>query len=120
MNMNVFSLHSYVQLLFIVFQSDYDRTLFNAKLFPVMACKDSIGMKEALWLLNGEKDAEMLERWRSSWRLSLEEIMTNSDLSTEFQWRRFVGHECRNAENYWVTLDNKIAWLKRQVGCLVI
>lgn len=68
--------------------SDYDRTLYNAKLFPVMACQNSIGMKEALWLLNGEKDEEMLQRWRSSWRLSLEEIMTNIDLSSEFLWRR--------------------------------
>ncbi|XP_041455292.1 L-fucose kinase-like [Lytechinus variegatus] len=68
--------------------SDYERTLYNAKLFPVMACQNSIGMKEALWLLNGEKDEDMLERWRSAWRLSLEEIMTNIDLSSEFQWRR--------------------------------
>ncbi|XP_072169191.1 L-fucose kinase-like [Diadema setosum] len=99
--------------------SDYDRTLYNAKLFPVMACQISIGIKEALWLLHGEKDEEMLQRWRSSWRLSLEEIMMNIDPSTEFQWRRemFIQVGLKHVED--VLLNSRNQGILPMLKCAV-
>ncbi|XP_038068725.1 L-fucose kinase-like [Patiria miniata] len=69
-------------------QTDYDRTLFNAKLFPVWNLQQDIGIAETLWLEGGEQDMDMLTRWRSSWRLSFEDILSCIDLSAELSRRR--------------------------------
>ncbi|XP_071824036.1 L-fucose kinase-like isoform X2 [Apostichopus japonicus] len=68
--------------------TDYGRTLANAKLFPVWHHRHSVGLKEVIWLLQGEADADILTRWRSSWRLSLEEIMQCLDVPLELKHRR--------------------------------
>ncbi|XP_077982248.1 L-fucose kinase-like isoform X2 [Glandiceps talaboti] len=71
-------------------KTDYDRTLFNAKLYPVWHCTEDVGIQEVLWLQGAEvKDSDkMLQRWKYSWRLSLQEILPCIDVSVEFQWRR--------------------------------
>ncbi|KAI0236301.1 L-fucose kinase [Lamellibrachia satsuma] len=61
--------------------------LLTARLFPVFHCHGKIDWRDVLWLMTpGDKD--MSHRWRSSWRLSLEEILSNVDLAAEFDWRR--------------------------------
>ncbi|XP_071785812.1 L-fucose kinase-like [Asterias amurensis] len=74
-------------------QTDYERTLFNAKLFPVWNIQEDVGIRDTLWLEGGELDPIMLARWRSSWRLSLEEILSCVDLTAEFAWRRDVFYD---------------------------
>ncbi|CAH1269935.1 FUK [Branchiostoma lanceolatum] len=62
--------------------------LMNAKLFPVFHPTEPVGIAEVLWLLHSSKDISLLDRWRGSWRLSLQEVLSSVDHSAEFMWRR--------------------------------
>ncbi|XP_041375931.1 L-fucose kinase-like [Gigantopelta aegis] len=68
-----------------------DQTIYTAKLYPVFHATDQVGLEEILWLQGQtvrEDDKTILKRWRSSWRLSLMEILQFINLSEEFQWRK--------------------------------
>ncbi|CAC5396601.1 FUK [Mytilus coruscus] len=44
-----------------------------------------------------DKDGSILKRWRSSWRLSLQEILDLVNIEEEFHWKRFIfclGYKC--------------------------
>ncbi|XP_070574634.1 L-fucose kinase-like [Ptychodera flava] len=90
-------------------QTDYDRTLFNAKLFPVWHCTEDVGIREVLWLQGAdvEDNDAMLQRWKESWRLSLEEILKCIDLTMEFQWRRDLFYEIAQQEVKDVLLNSQ-------------
>ncbi|XP_078608481.1 L-fucose kinase-like isoform X1 [Branchiostoma floridae x Branchiostoma japonicum] len=62
--------------------------LMNAKLFPVFHPTEPVGIAEVLWLLHNSKGVSLLERWRGSWRVSLQEVLSCVDHSAEFKWRR--------------------------------
>ncbi|XP_033113326.1 L-fucose kinase-like [Anneissia japonica] len=85
--------------------SDYDQTLFNAKLFPVWHHTKTVGIQEVLWLVVGKQDPVMLARWRSSWRLSFEDIMCSIDHANEFDWRRELFYEV-SRHHIWDVLQN--------------
>ncbi|XP_022083958.1 L-fucose kinase-like [Acanthaster planci] len=91
-------------------QTDYDRTLFNAKLFPVWNLREDVGIAETLWLEGGGQDAGMLARWRLSWRLSFEDILSCVNLSAEFAWRRelFYGMGRHRVKDVLLAGDNQI------------
>ncbi|XP_078688390.1 L-fucose kinase-like isoform X1 [Branchiostoma floridae x Branchiostoma belcheri] len=62
--------------------------LMNAKLFPVFHPTQPVGVAEVLWLLNNTKGISLLDRWRGSWRVSLQEVLSSVDHYAEFKWRR--------------------------------
>lgn len=68
------------------------RTLLNARLFSVLNLRTKIGFDEVLWLQGSESSAasnmNMLERWKSSWRLSIVEILPLLDVSGHFNFRK--------------------------------
>ncbi|KAK3697445.1 hypothetical protein RRG08_031209 [Elysia crispata] len=68
-----------------------DKTILTAKLFPVFHISENVGLKEILWLMGEVEDDEnktILRRWRESWRLSFSDILSNTDIEAEFEWRR--------------------------------
>lgn len=67
-----------------------DQTIMTAKLFPVFHATESVGLKEILWLQGQveDKDGSILRRWRSAWRLSLQEILSLISIEEEFKWKR--------------------------------
>ncbi|CAH1780096.1 unnamed protein product [Owenia fusiformis] len=70
---------------------DDKKCSMNAKLFPLFHVSEYVGIREILWLAGDENiniDSNVLDRWRSSWRLSFEEILNFIDLQAEFQHRR--------------------------------
>ncbi|XP_071959092.1 L-fucose kinase-like [Antedon mediterranea] len=85
--------------------SDYEKTLFNAKLFPVWHHTKTVGVKEVLWLVTGEQDPDVLSRWRYSWRLSFEDIISSIDHSSEFDWRRELFY-ISGRRHVWDVLQN--------------
>ncbi|XP_076469815.1 L-fucose kinase-like [Babylonia areolata] len=78
-----------------------DQTVLNAKLFPVFHATDNVGLKEILWLqgqLTDDPSRDMLTRWRSSWRLSLAEILAIVDLQAELSWRKSLFYKVAETE----------------------
>ncbi|XP_064610503.1 L-fucose kinase-like [Liolophura sinensis] len=73
-----------------------EQTLATAKLFPVFHATENVGLKECLWL-QGEAGAT-LRRWRSSWRISLHDIMSYGDIVEEFESRRRLFYEVSKRE----------------------
>ncbi|KAF6026786.1 FUK [Bugula neritina] len=68
-----------------------DRTLGNARLYPVMSlgCSGYVYADTLMWMQPGETlRPSLLSRWKSSWRLSLVELMQIVDYEEEFSWRR--------------------------------
>ncbi|XP_059142125.1 L-fucose kinase-like [Physella acuta] len=67
------------------------QTILTAKLFPVFHISELVGLKEILWLMgtvHDDKDRTILKRWRESWRISLSDILSHTDVETEFAWKR--------------------------------
>lgn len=62
--------------------------LLNARLFPVFHPLHDINASDILWF--AENGYSNVEKWRQSWRLSLKDILTFVDVSSEFQWRSKV------------------------------
>lgn len=67
------------------------RTLANARLYPVLHFQRSSSLNEdLLWLFNPTN--ELRQRWRSAWRLSLNEILCQADLYKEIRRRQTLYH----------------------------
>ena len=50
--------------------------IMTAKLFPVASTCSTPSLADVLWLTNTDNmDRAFLQSWRSSWRLSLSEVM---------------------------------------------
>ncbi|CAG5122605.1 unnamed protein product [Candidula unifasciata] len=67
------------------------QTIQTAKLFPFFHISENVGLKEVLWLMGAiedDKEKSILKRWRSSWRVSLSDILANIDLGAEFLCKR--------------------------------
>ncbi|ELU00095.1 hypothetical protein CAPTEDRAFT_168292 [Capitella teleta] len=71
-----------------------DRNLLNAKLFPVFCATKSISLVEYLWLqapsTSNNTARAILDRWRSSWRMSLVEILSFVSIAEEFSHRKHL------------------------------
>ncbi|XP_014671996.1 PREDICTED: L-fucose kinase-like [Priapulus caudatus] len=67
-----------------------EMTVMTARLFPVFHVWENVGMRELMWLqgLLEDESGSILDRWRSSWRMSLNEILENVDIEAEFAHRR--------------------------------
>nr|XP_058947524.1 L-fucose kinase-like [Pocillopora verrucosa] len=82
------------------------RSLYNAKLFPVVRPFDVLledaGKDDMLWLastgVSDIPDRQVLNRWRSSLRLSLKDILNAVDMSAEFSWRKKLWFEIGKTE----------------------
>ncbi|XP_050398758.1 L-fucose kinase [Patella vulgata] len=73
-----------------------DQTFLTAKLFPVFHATSPVGLKEILWMqgtVNDDEQKTILKRWRSSWRLSFEEILAFTDSEKEFQYKKDLFYE---------------------------
>ncbi|XP_067651598.1 L-fucose kinase-like isoform X1 [Haliotis asinina] len=80
-----------------------NQTILTAKMFPVFHATDVIGLREILWLqgeLADDGDKTILKRWRTSWRLSLEEIQAFSDTGKIFEQRRELFYNITKHEIY--------------------
>ncbi|XP_048253759.1 L-fucose kinase-like isoform X2 [Haliotis rufescens] len=78
-----------------------NQTILTAKMFPVFHATDVIGLREILWLqgqLADDGERTILKRWRTSWRLSLEEIQTFTDAGKIFEQRRELFYNISNHE----------------------
>ncbi|XP_060131908.1 L-fucose kinase isoform X3 [Zootoca vivipara] len=67
------------------------RCLLNARLFPVLHASEPLGVRDVLWLLGSPLSppgAEQLQRWRTSWRMSWEELQGSLDQEAELAARR--------------------------------
>eukprot|EP00794_Sanderia_malayensis_P016014 gene16014-17631_t len=64
------------------------RCLMNARLFPVFNPNEAINVRDLLWLQGSYHCASFLAKWRSSWRLSIAEILGIYDTESEFIHRR--------------------------------
>nr|XP_028595272.1 L-fucose kinase isoform X2 [Podarcis muralis] len=67
------------------------RCLLNARLFPVLHASEPLGVGDVLWLLGSPLSppgAEQLQRWRTSWRMSWEELKGSLDQEAELAARR--------------------------------
>ncbi|XP_052061066.1 L-fucose kinase-like isoform X2 [Mytilus californianus] len=89
-----------------LWSSDIDndsQSIMTAKLFPVFHAIEQVGLKEILWLQGQieDKDGSILKRWRSSWRLSLQEILDLVNIEEEFHWKRQLFYDVsqRNIED---------------------
>ncbi|MEW6236892.1 MAG: L-fucokinase [Candidatus Omnitrophota bacterium] len=68
------------------------RTLWNARLFPMIAPGDS--GETVLWLQHpASPSGEMLRRWRNAERLSFADIQRLANPEAEFLWRRKLTHK---------------------------
>lgn len=68
-----------------------DQTIYTAQLFPVFHAYETVGLQEILWLqgvITDNDDRQILRRWRSSWRLSMKDIHSLTDLKEELECRR--------------------------------
>jgi len=82
------------------------RSLWNAKLFPVVhpfdVLEDDAGEDDILWLASTDvsdtPDQQKLNRWRSSLRLSLKDILNAVDTGSEFAWRKKLWFEIGKTE----------------------
>ncbi|KAJ7312061.1 hypothetical protein JRQ81_006396 [Phrynocephalus forsythii] len=63
------------------------RCLMNARLFPVLHASEPLGLGDLLWLLGGPEGGR-LQRWRSAWRMSWEELRGCLDQEAELASRR--------------------------------
>ncbi|KAJ8302778.1 hypothetical protein KUTeg_019174 [Tegillarca granosa] len=92
-------------------QESDDQSIMTAKLFPVFHATDSVGLREILWLHGQitDEDTAILNRWRSSWRLSLGEILSFVSIEEEFKWRRelFYGVSINEISNTLTQQGNK-------------
>ncbi|XP_048371210.1 L-fucose kinase isoform X2 [Sphaerodactylus townsendi] len=61
--------------------------LLNARLFPVLHASELLGLGDIMWLL-GPPGAGQLQRWRTSWRMSWEELRTCLDQEKELASRK--------------------------------
>lgn len=61
--------------------------LLNARLFPVLHASESLGLGDLLWLLGSPKTGQ-LQRWRTSWRMSWEELQACLDQEAELSSRK--------------------------------
>ncbi|XP_077787903.1 L-fucose kinase isoform X2 [Podarcis muralis] len=67
------------------------RCLLNARLFPVLHASEPLGVGDVLWLLGSPLSppgAEQLQRWRTSWCMSWEELKGSLDQEAELAARR--------------------------------
>lgn len=82
------------------------RSLWNAKLFPVVhpfdVLEEDAGEHDILWLastgVSDIPDQKKLNRWRSSLRLSLKDILNAIDTGAEFAWRKKLWFEIGKTE----------------------
>ncbi|ESO90992.1 hypothetical protein LOTGIDRAFT_217536 [Lottia gigantea] len=68
-----------------------DQTIYTAKLYPVFHATHSVGLEDILWLqgtLDDDDGKSILNRWRSSWRLSFKELIQFTDYGAELEWRK--------------------------------
>lgn len=63
------------------------RCLLNARLFPVLHACEPLRAWDVLWFL-GFQTRGQLQRWRASWRMSWEELLTCLDQAAELESRR--------------------------------
>ncbi|XP_028392765.1 L-fucose kinase-like [Dendronephthya gigantea] len=75
--------------------SEHEQSFFNAKLFPLFYPGTNIGLRDMLWLRGAPcaHSTDAVKNWRSSWRLSLKEILDAIDISAEFEWQRRLYYE---------------------------
>ncbi|CAF4315801.1 unnamed protein product [Rotaria sp. Silwood2] len=67
------------------------RTLANAHLYPVLHFNNISSLNDdLLWLFNPSN--ELRQRWKSSWRLSLNDVLTRADLYKEIVRRQDLFH----------------------------
>ncbi|KAM7427970.1 hypothetical protein ABFA07_020984 [Porites harrisoni] len=82
------------------------RSLYNAKMFPVVhpfdVLNEDAGKDDILWLaytgVSEVTDQRKINRWRSSLRLSLEDIMRTIDTNSEFCWKKKLWFEIGKTE----------------------
>lgn len=75
-----------------IWPSDDDRSLWSAKLFPVLSKEDDWDV--ALWIQDLEHaSVESVRRWRVCERISLSDILTYCNPSTSFEWRKKLNME---------------------------
>ena len=75
-----------------IWPSDDDRSLWSAKLFPVLSKDDDWDI--ALWIQDLEHaSTESIRRWRACERISLSDILTYCNPSTSFEWRKKLNME---------------------------
>lgn len=67
-----------------------ESTLLNAKLYPVLHPSSRVTLFDVLWMQNAGAQArpQELDKWKCTWRFSLEEILSMVDLDAEFAWRQ--------------------------------
>ncbi|NWY01788.1 FUK kinase, partial [Nothoprocta ornata] len=62
------------------------RCLLRARLFPVLHAAEALGLEDVLWLLAPAPG--QLQRWRTAWRMSWEELLPCLDRAAELGARR--------------------------------
>jgi fucokinase len=84
--------YMYVALCNSFLQEEKKKNLMNAKMFPVFCATKPITLIEYLWLQSpsttNNNSRGILERWRSSWRMSLVEVLSFVNLPEELAHRR--------------------------------
>ncbi|XP_048578770.1 L-fucose kinase [Nematostella vectensis] len=95
--------------------SEDKRCLMNARLFPIICPfgEEELSASDTLWLAGVTTsrpftDDKLRQRWFSSLRLSLKELLSVADLSHEFEWRRSLWFEIgrRQVEEALVSSSN--------------
>ncbi|XP_021373527.1 L-fucose kinase-like isoform X1 [Mizuhopecten yessoensis] len=67
-----------------------NQNVLNARLFPVFHSSEELSLEDISWL-HGEledNDQSIVRRWRSSWRLSLNDILSCVNMEEELRWKK--------------------------------
>nr|XP_039262133.1 L-fucose kinase-like [Styela clava]XP_039262134.1 L-fucose kinase-like [Styela clava] len=64
------------------------KTFFTAKLFPVLHARDTIDIQDTLCLLRESVKLKQYQKWKSSWRFSIYDLLEQTDHNAEFTYRR--------------------------------
>lgn len=72
--------------------SDAQTPLFLNSINISLPCHSDtkVELQDILWLQSDHPSASEVKRWRTSWRVSLQDILAVVDLKAEFAWRRQV------------------------------
>ncbi|KAM8946017.1 L-fucose kinase [Pelodytes ibericus] len=66
------------------------RSLLSAQLFPVLHPCETLGVSDVLWFLGSDAGGDHLKRWRSSWRMSWQQLRKHRDQERALKSRREV------------------------------
>ncbi|XP_065920232.1 L-fucose kinase-like [Dysidea avara] len=83
------------------------QTLMSARLFMAASTNQTSAVANILWLAGITGDPDLLHQWRSSWRLSLDEILLCVDCEAEFSRSRILSYENRLRDMEIALLNNK-------------